>query len=494
MKLLRILIILFFVSISFQANAWYQDIDSKTKLVYEKFYSQIKTKYKSDDWLSYLYLLNETLSKIWDIWRINKNNEKIFFDLQKLNSEKIFTIEFDNKQKINKQKISNNNLLNKYKIVSYNNDALIIEDWIWYTYSFKNKYYFEDESKINKENLIYNWLYDENIFIYYDNENNLNFIKEYKKVKIVSDDLIYWFPNKYNLLKILKNNKILNSSRDDDNYFKILEVLSKQLTKDIYNNDEKIRIIYDYILKNISYSIDFTMEDYEIFSWIETYINKSWVCEWYVELFNLMLWFNNIDSQIIIWDVIDAIDFPKIWHAWIKIGDYYYDITFDDPVWTTKTKTVEEYHYYKLPEDIFYTNRFNKCKTPENLKTSSLEYRKNLIKTNLSKLITKYKNDDYNLLKPFIFKEKYGLDPVKTVTANDIIEAIWYKDMNNYEIIIDWTKKSVKSLNYLPIKDETIEIFLEQINFNLDWYMILNWHKDNWETEFIIANNIVYYD
>jgi len=59
---------------------------------------------------------------------------------------------------------------------------------------------------------------------------------------------------------------MLDASRDDDIYFKTLEVISKQITKDIYNNEEKIRIIYDYILKNISYSADFTMQDYEIFS------------------------------------------------------------------------------------------------------------------------------------------------------------------------------------------------------------------------------------
>jgi len=59
---------------------------------------------------------------------------------------------------------------------------------------------------------------------------------------------------------------MLDSSRDDDKYFKTLEVISKQLTRNIYNNEDKIKIIYDYILKNISYSSNFTMQDYEIFS------------------------------------------------------------------------------------------------------------------------------------------------------------------------------------------------------------------------------------
>jgi len=59
---------------------------------------------------------------------------------------------------------------------------------------------------------------------------------------------------------------MLDASRDDDRFFKTLEIISKQLTKDIYKNNEKIKIIYDYILNNINYAVDFTMQDYEIFS------------------------------------------------------------------------------------------------------------------------------------------------------------------------------------------------------------------------------------
>lgn len=493
MKLLKTLIILFFVSISLQANAWYKEIDSKTKLVYEKFYSQIKTKYKTDNWLSYLNVLSTALENAGKNWKINKSNANVFSDLQKLNNEKIFAIELESREKMNKQNISNNPLLKDYKIFSYNNDTLIKENWVWYTYSFSKKYYFEDISKLNKESLVYNWLYNTNILIYYDS-TNLNFVKDYKKIKLITDDLIYWFPNKYELLKTLRNNKMLDSSRNDDSYFKKLETISNQITKNVYNYEEKIKIIYNYILENVSYSKNFTMQDYEIFSWIETYINKDWVCEWYVELFNLMLGFNNISSKIIIWDVIDAVDFPQIWHAWVKVGDYYYDITFDDPVWATETKNFEQYSYYKLPRDLFYTNRFDYWKTPENLKTETLEYRNNLIRTNLSKLTTKYKDDDYNLLKPFKFKQNYNLNPIKNITATDLINAVGYKDMINYEITLNGKKKNIKNLNYILFEDEIIEIFLEQVNYDLSWYMILKWYKDNGEVQLIIANNIVYHN
>jgi len=493
MKFLKVFIILFLISIPFSSNWAYSDIDSNTKTIYTKFYAQIKNKYKSDSWLSYLYLLEKTLASINNSGKLTKSNEKIILDLEKLNNEKIFNLELESKEKINKLKIANNSLLDDYELFFYNPDALIKENWVWYTYSYTKKYFFEESSKLNRESLIYNGLYWKNIVVYYDNWN-LSFIKDYKKVKLITDDIIYGFPNKYELLKTIRNNKLFDASRDDDSYYKTLEKTSKELTSWIYKDDEKIKIIYDYILKNISYSNNFTMQDYEIFSWIETYSNKSWVCEWYVELFNLMLWFNNIKSSIIIWDVIDASDFPQIWHAWVKIWDYYYDITFDDPVWATKTKIFNEYSYYKLPKDLFYTNRFDKWLTPENLKTSTLDFRKALIKSNLSKLIEKYKNNNYNLLKIFKFKEKYGISATKDITANDIIKILWYKDMQNFEVVISWKTKYIKNLNYISLEDDTIETFLEQINFDLTWYVILKWLKDDWSIEYIISNNITYHN
>jgi hypothetical protein len=97
-------------------------------LVYEKFYNQVKTKYKVDNGLSYLNILNKALETAAKDSKINKNNVKVFSDLQKLNNEKIFTIELENKEKVNKQKIENNPLLKNYKNFSYNNDALVKEN------------------------------------------------------------------------------------------------------------------------------------------------------------------------------------------------------------------------------------------------------------------------------------------------------------------------------------------------------------------------------
>ena len=71
------------------------------------------------------------------------------------------------------------------------------------------------------------------------------------------------------------------------------------------------------------------------------------------------------DTEVIRGFVIDATDFPEIWHAWVRIWNKYYDPTFDDPIGQKDTKKLENYKFFRLPKDLFYTNRFTYDDTPE---------------------------------------------------------------------------------------------------------------------------------
>ncbi|MDD3144636.1 MAG: transglutaminase domain-containing protein [Candidatus Gracilibacteria bacterium] len=497
MKLLKIgiFIITFFFSFQthgeFQAYGNHQVLDESTKQSYNKFYSIVKSKYKYDNGLSYLYLLDKALNSLHNSSKLTEKNRVIIYDLQKLNNEKIFNLELDNKEKINEIILKNIPILNNFSRFYYNSDAIIMENGIRYTYNFSKKYFFEKLSEVDVSTLSYNGLYGKDILVYYEN-GNVNFVKDFEKVKLISDDIIYGFPNKYELLKTIRNNKLFDAKNDDDANLLNLEKISLELTKGLKSDDAKIKIIYDYILKNVSYSINFSMDDYEIFSGIDTFKNKNGVCEGYVELFNLMLGFNGIQSKILIGDVIDAVDFPLIGHAWVQIGDNYYDITFDDPVGATETKTFSQYSYYKLPKDLFYTNRFDKGQTPESLKNTTIDYRKAIIKVNLSKLVNKYKDSDYNLLKLFKFKEKYNIASTRNINTEDLINILGVTNMENFGVYIDGRLKYVKNLNYIELEDNIIDTFLEQNNYNLSGYTILRRIKDDGSTSLIISKDITY--
>ena len=221
------------------------------------------------------------------------------------------------------------------------------------------------------------------------------------------------------------------------------------------------------------------MDNKEIFSWIDTYKNKNWICWWYTKLYVYMLSFAWVSgAKVIRWDVLDAPDFPNIGHAWVKIWTSYYDPTFDDPVWAIKTKTYSEYKYFWLPKDIFYTNKYDYWTLPSYLKTESLESRENLIRDSLSKLIPKYESKNYLLLKPFTFRINNGLNYNEKITIEKLKTIIPYYEVNNYEYIENNQVKKISNIDYYTTNDSNLEILLEQVGYNVDWLKLFKW--DDW--------------
>jgi len=68
------------------------------------------------------------LEKLSNSSKINRNNYKIFSDLQKLNNEKIFELELEKIEKVNKKEINKFPILNNYEKFSYNDDFIFKKD------------------------------------------------------------------------------------------------------------------------------------------------------------------------------------------------------------------------------------------------------------------------------------------------------------------------------------------------------------------------------
>lgn len=377
-------------------------------------------------------------------------------------------------------------VLNWFKIKVLKNNNLVLENGVWYTYVYKQYKSFEkwvipSEADIERSSL------DKNTTILLLDQDSISFVVDYVKVKLISDSIVSDISNKNDFLNELADDKKYLHD-DTDSLFLKLKSETQNLTKWL-SNSSKISKIYDYILKNINYSTSFSIENKKIFSWIETYKNKDWICWWYTKLSLYMLSFAWVsDVNVVKWDVIDADDFPYIWHSWLRIGSLYYDPTFDDPVWASKTKTYEQYKFFWLPKDLFYTNRYDYGTMPDYLKTESLSSREELIKSNLSKLVSKYKNKDYLLLKPFIFRENNSLTYNEDITIEKLKNILPYFEVNNYQYTENNELKTITNLNYYTIDDSNIEVLLDQINYNLDSYVLFNWDNISYR----LANDISY--
>lgn len=302
----------------------------------------------------------------------------------------------------------NTNNFDSFSVKILKNNDLVLENWVWYTYVY-SKYLSTWKWLIpNKNDIIDAWINKDTDILLLDEEIWVWFIHDYKKVKLINDEIISGISNKSTFLKELADEKKY-LQEDTDELFKSLKNDTNTIT-DWLNNWEKISSIYNFILKNTSYSKTFDISNKRIFSWIYTYKNNDWICTWYSKLALYMLsfaWIENV--EVVRWNVIDIENFTDAWHAWIKIWDKYFDPTFDDPIWNIKTKTYKDYKYFWLPKDLFYSNRYEYGTLPSDLVNSSLSYRKNIVSKNLEKLAIKYSDKTYNLLKNIVSKNSDDL-------------------------------------------------------------------------------------
>ncbi len=388
----------------------------------------------------------------------------------------------------------NNKIYNSFKVKVLKNNNMFLENWIWYTYTYskyKNFWKWVIPSNIDLKNA---WFNTTTTLLLLDDNKKVLFVTNYKKVKLISDHIIIWISNKQEFLRELADDK--KSSEDDtDKLFLNLKNETINLTKWL-SETNKILKIYDYILKNISFTETFSKENKEIFSWINTYKNKNWLCWWYSKLYLYMLsfaWISNVEVKK--WYVLDSPDFPNVGHAWVKIWDKYYDPTYDDPVWKSKTKTYNQYKYFKLPKDLFYTNKYDFGKLPWYLKAKNLENRRNIVQNNFLNILDKYEDKNYLLLKPFTFRkanslaynEKITIETIKNIIPNFEVIDFKYKENNQVKLITN--------LNYYTVNNSNIETLLKQINYNLDWYRLFIWN--NWTYKlsyYIITNNDLAYN
>jgi hypothetical protein len=469
------------------ADNWNNTVAKKW---FDSYSKKISIKYNIKNEIIYFEWFSDKLNDILAKNKFKSEQLNLVKDLIKLSNEYIFNLELTEKERNSKDKLKSNQLVKDFKYISYNEDNIFLENWVWYTYSFDKHLKFPEWKNISFEELKFNNIYPNSTIVFLKENNTLWFAIKYKKLKLITDSIIFWIPNKYNFLKEIKDDKI-SIDYDTDELFKNLKQESIKLT-DWKIQSLKIKSIYDYVLNNVEYPKTFSQADSNLYSWIDTYKNKLWICSWYSKMFMYMLNFSNIsNTEVVRWFVLDAQDFPKIWHAWIKIKDNYYDPTFDDPIWNTETKTYEKYNYFSLPKDLFYTNRYDYNKTPEYLKEKDLDFRRNFITKNIIPLLPKYKNSGYNLLKPYLLKLNKWIAIDKNIDIEDLKKIMGYYEVIDNQFIQKWIKKTIiKPYNYYTIEDNSIESLLSQIGYNFDWYYLFKFILQNWEYKYWLAYGV----
>lgn len=241
----------------------------------------------------------------------------------------------------------------KYSIKDLTQKVLFSWYWTWnMIFENKNWYY-----------IVY-WLYR---YKFYTIPKTWIYISEYPWVSDLSKVILLQQKDKYILATWFEENKLFNTSlllnnenpaliltsvwldnyfyktKDIESIFTTIKNKTTEIIKTAKNDNEKISAIYSWITWNINYdnyttrylkwefseSVYLANVNKSVFSWLETFRNKSWVCDGYSKLMQYMLWFawiNNVSIEI---GNADIGKWKQIPHARIKIGNLYYDPTWD---------------------------------------------------------------------------------------------------------------------------------------------------------------------
>jgi hypothetical protein len=203
-------------------------------------------------------------------------------------------------------------------------------------------------------------------------------------------------------------------------------------------------------------------------------------------------WISDVDVKR--WFAFDSVDFPNFWHAWVRIGDYYYDPTFDDPVWDMVNNS-RGFLYYKLPYDLMYVNRFDWLDIPKEYIWLDLKTRKKIVLKNMYDIYEKYK--DYPLMAKVKNRIELWLKYDDDLTIDILKEKLPFYEVNNY-VFYDknWNKRIIISLNYVVLDQNNIDAIIDNIldsNFNLKDSKIFKWYDKSWNSEYRLAYNLKYY-
>jgi len=394
------------------------------------------------------------------------------------------------------KKIPYSNITELVSTIVTSKHRSIVDGDIITSYDFSSYKYFPDNYGIYKADLEKSWLDVNNTIVYLDDEGRYNFISEYKTH---SFSWINDFSNATDLHTMYQYIAEDSKYPSANMYWQLTEIknVAEALRKQSGNDQEYISAVYNWVLENIEYTQNININDEEIFSGLETFENKQWVCTWYSKLTAYLLLFGWIsDSEMIKWHVIDAADFPEIWHAWVRIGESYYDPTFDDPVGLNVTKQPDEYKYFWLPRDIFYANRFEYADLPEWFDGLSDDNIDTYIYDNLLELSKKYSWEvsKYRVFSPIIFRNTYSIPEKTVITPSLLASKIWSYEVknNSFSFMENNKKRTIKNFNYYSLDDSNTEDILSILNYDIDSLYLFDWELDSGERTWRLAYDITF--
>lgn len=360
--------------------------------------------------------------------------------------------------------------------------------YVWYL--FEKYRFYEDVYGVYDTQIETSGFDRSKTFLYIDAQGRYNFVTDYTQRQLLPVSLLYGISQKQNMLRyILADAKHIPS--DITKNMQAVSELARNIPKG-KTREETLENIYAWILENISYTQIVDLKNTQMFSAWEALKVWNGVCTAYARLMSYLLLYHNFyDVETIEGYVIDAPDFPQIGHAWVRMGERYFDPTFDDPIGIQVTRTPDQYRYFDLPKDIFYANRFHYEDLPESFKNANKAQISQYIFNILSNLQSKYESEtsDYLVFAPVIFRKNYALSANTLITPEllasklgsyPVAKNTFTYQKNGKDILISWLK-------YYTLTSENTQAILDTLNYDIADMTLFDWELVDGTREWRLA-------
>lgn len=363
---------------------------------------------------------------------------------------------------------------------------ILKDDGSYYGVKYEKYYFFEDTYGVYLSDLPKNGI-DITKTLFIESDEGYRFASEFQNIRIVDKKIVDTVTNPNNFLEaVLDDNRFFPKNYDE--ILKNIQSDTLTLTKNLQTDEEKIYAIHKFVVERVEYYQNYGDGSKQIFSWVLTYQNKSWVCDGYTKLMLYMLSFAGIkDVEIKKWFAYDYVDFPNFWHAWVRVGNWYYDPTFDDPIGSVaKEKTI--FSYYKMPRELLYVNRFDGLDIPSDLKNMSLEQRKQRVLENMYGVFEKYK--DYAVMNKVKNRMFLWAGSKDVITVETLIKNMKISRVKNFTLD---DGRRIAGIRFYPVTQSTLESLLNDPNTDFSKMTLLQWELSDGKTEYRLAYEIQFH-
>jgi len=99
----------------------------------------------------------------------------------------------------------------------------------------------------------------------------------------------------------------------------------------------------------------------------------------------------------------------------------------------------------------------------------------------------KYKGTNYLLLKPFTFRNTYGLSYDENISLETLKNILPFYEVNEFSYVEENTTKKITHIDYYKVDNNNIEILLEQLNYTVDGLVLFSWDNGEYRLSYKLA-------